>query len=1285
MSQYGTAWIDVRGNTAPLAADISAAVSKGANLLGSSVKTMAGDLGRTTAQVSAGFVALGTAGAASLARIGAGYNSLEQSSLAAFKTLLGTKQAATEMQSDLREFAKSSPFPRQAFIEGTQKMLAFGIEAKKVIPYLDGIQNAVAAAGGSASSLTGIVDVIAKIRSSAAFTLMDLNQLGNHGVNAAKLIGSQTGMTETEFRNSIFGAPLRGADAIKALDSLIAGMSATYEGAAAGLKETWVGATDRIKGAWRDLGSGMVNPFISKTGGGSAVESANGIADALRAIEKNILPVLVPMSDLLGKHMLKAATSASEFAKAISPAQAAAKLVQLVSVTEKARVSLRGLEGVATGVGVAIAGIAARSVLGPLGFLVPSISPITGALAGLVLGSKEGRDALGSLGDKARDLAGGAGRDLVEGFGRLATSLDGPVARALEGVGSGLVDAAEHVIPAVVDGLDAIGPPLGRFIDAAAELAAQVLPQLASVMSAGLSAALPVIGAGFELAAAGAEFLAENTWLVVPALTALAAAKVAGVVSGMASAFSGAAEGAKYLAGAVQSIAATQGVSNLTAGMGVAKASAGGLAGTLAAGLNPAVIGVTAAVVAGGAAYIAWKKNNDAVNDAAKELSRTLVEQGQDVLPSLARAFSDNLARNKGAEDAWRETGLSISAAMKVIDSAPGSLDKFRDAWNHNEKNMRYLPDRINEADKAIQPLLRSLYAMYENGSLSADSFKKVVDNLVDVDKGAVLTASNIGLMADRLKAAISDTKLSSDAQRDLNTALSDSAGVETRRDALSRLAAALPDLASKSGLALDSQGLLKTQIEAAALSAEDASKMLRSYGGDVKGAGDASKDAGADIELTQENVDGLATSMQEASAKAKELAGQLLELSGGARSVSETQRAERAAVDAITGGVAERLRSIADAKNAVAEAESALSKAQAGTEKDGRRDIDPEAVESASKRLADAQAKLADAVAKSSTTFDINTEAGRKNYDQMQKVIESYEASAKALALIDPSGQRSKAKLEELNATLQDFRNRGIIPTDAALAELRETFDLGDQFIDLKVQADVQAAMGDIAAFKTALDGLGVGEGGSLSGPLIAKIGVLVDQGSHAEAARLLMSLPGVLAAEQANVVAQADQAGLDTTKSKIDGVAVDRSLLIRMDLDTALAEKKAKEFQTRIQLAWVDWMAGGKVSLGGLLGLEGFRASGGPVGPGRWLVGEQGPEIVDIGGRGHVYDAQTTQRMMDSKSVSGGQFTQSQVDQLVAAIAARDGLSVTVNSTSVEGRRVGLDVADELYLRGF
>src|SRR5690606_23180655 len=69
-------------------------------------------------------------------------------------------------------------------------------------------------------------------------------------------------------------------DADKAIATLVEQMGIRFDGAAERVKKTWSGATDRIKGAWRDIGSDLMQPFISKEGGGAAVQWANDVADA---------------------------------------------------------------------------------------------------------------------------------------------------------------------------------------------------------------------------------------------------------------------------------------------------------------------------------------------------------------------------------------------------------------------------------------------------------------------------------------------------------------------------------------------------------------------------------------------------------------------------------------------------------------------------------------------------------------------------------------------------------------------------------------------------------------------------------------------------------------------------------------------------------------------------------------------------------------------------------------------------------------------------------------------
>lgn len=251
-------------------------------------------------RVGTGLTAVGVAitgvGVAAL-KTGIQYNTLQQTSRAALTSLLGSAQAANAQMDKLDDFARNSPFSKATFITAQQQMLAFGIEAKKVIPYLDGIQNAVAAAGGSNADIEGIVATMSKIQSSSKITATDLMEFGNRGVNAAELIGSQMGKTGAQIREDITAGSLSAEDA---LDALAKGMTETYNGAADNVKNTFAGSLDRVKAAWRDFSSELAKPLVDPNGGGALVDLLNWTADAMRNFEKLPEPVKATVSALTG-------------------------------------------------------------------------------------------------------------------------------------------------------------------------------------------------------------------------------------------------------------------------------------------------------------------------------------------------------------------------------------------------------------------------------------------------------------------------------------------------------------------------------------------------------------------------------------------------------------------------------------------------------------------------------------------------------------------------------------------------------------------------------------------------------------------------------------------------------------------------------------------------------------------------------------------------------------------------------------------------------------------------
>ena len=219
---------------------------------------------------------------------GISYNQLQQTSRAALTTLMRSAKDANAQMDKLDEFASTSPFAKDVFIRAQQQMLGFGIEAQKVIPYLDAIQNAVAATGGSNQDIAELSRIFSQISASAKITGQDLQEFGNRGIDAATIIGSQMGMTGAEIREAITSGSL---DAGTALDALAAGMQDRFGGAADNVKNTLSGAFDRVKAAWRDLSAELAAPLVGPEGGGLLIGLLNQTADLMRAFQELPGPV----------------------------------------------------------------------------------------------------------------------------------------------------------------------------------------------------------------------------------------------------------------------------------------------------------------------------------------------------------------------------------------------------------------------------------------------------------------------------------------------------------------------------------------------------------------------------------------------------------------------------------------------------------------------------------------------------------------------------------------------------------------------------------------------------------------------------------------------------------------------------------------------------------------------------------------------------------------------------------------------------------------------------------
>ncbi|WP_201521719.1 tape measure protein [Gulosibacter hominis] len=372
--------------------------------VGKTASAALGTIGNVVNTAGAAIAVLGTKAVAA----GANFNRLQQNSGVALKTLLGSSEAAQRQLEKLNAFTAKSPFGRDTFMKAQQTLLGFGVEAEKVIPYLDGIQNAVAGIGGSNADIEGIAQVIAKIRSSATLGQQDLLELGNRGINAAALIADATGKTEQQVRDSIFGNPLRGEEALAGLDAMMSGMSKRFAGTTDELKKQMDGARDRVKAAMRDIGAVISAPVIDPKGGGWGVRLTNSYADILRGVQSAITPMVAALQTRLGPTVLQVDAHLQRLASTIRQVD----MADLRAGFEKLSPIL---PAVASGLAaVSAKGLSSIPILSKLGL---SFNPLVAGLLAAAAASPTVRAALADLGralsplgpvvaDVARILAG---------------------------------------------------------------------------------------------------------------------------------------------------------------------------------------------------------------------------------------------------------------------------------------------------------------------------------------------------------------------------------------------------------------------------------------------------------------------------------------------------------------------------------------------------------------------------------------------------------------------------------------------------------------------------------------------------------------------------------------------------------------------------------------------------------------------------------------------------------------------------------------------------------------
>ena len=135
-----------------------------------------------------------------------------------FDVMLGSADKAKKLLADITKFAKETPFELDQVVEGSKKLLAFGVSGDKVIETFRTLGNI--AAGVGADKLPALVNVFGQVRAAGRLMSQDLLQFTSAGVPVLELLGKKYNASGMEVKKMVEEGKVSFNDLSDALDTL---------------------------------------------------------------------------------------------------------------------------------------------------------------------------------------------------------------------------------------------------------------------------------------------------------------------------------------------------------------------------------------------------------------------------------------------------------------------------------------------------------------------------------------------------------------------------------------------------------------------------------------------------------------------------------------------------------------------------------------------------------------------------------------------------------------------------------------------------------------------------------------------------------------------------------------------------------------------------------------------------------------------------------------------------------------------------------------------------------
>lgn len=181
----------------------------------------------------------------------------------AFTTILGGAEAARRMLQDLSDFAANTPFELTGVRETAKQLLAYNIEAHKIIPTLKALGDVSA---GLSVPIQQVAFAYGQVKSAGRLLGQDLRQFTNAGVPIIAELAKNLGVAESKIKDMVSAGKIWFADVEKAFQT----MSSEW-GKFANLMEkqsdTMMGAWSNLQDSIDSLGEAIGSLFTGEVGG----------------------------------------------------------------------------------------------------------------------------------------------------------------------------------------------------------------------------------------------------------------------------------------------------------------------------------------------------------------------------------------------------------------------------------------------------------------------------------------------------------------------------------------------------------------------------------------------------------------------------------------------------------------------------------------------------------------------------------------------------------------------------------------------------------------------------------------------------------------------------------------------------------------------------------------------------------------------------------------------------------------------------------------------------------